>query len=125
VLIQANSLGRIGVSGDAFIPHLHIMRMDSQDFLHAEGLPTYFKIFAALSVRRQSMCDREQSMRDRSSSLESNLHFQLSRADRDGKPSPIQQQCSCLGAISCCGGWMGCSYLCCGAWTLSRETSWL
>ncbi len=38
-------LGRIGFSGDAFIPHLHMMRMDSPDFLHAEGLPIYFQDF--------------------------------------------------------------------------------
>lgn len=42
---QGDEIGEIGFAGDAFIPHLHYMLMDTPDILKAEGLPSYFRDF--------------------------------------------------------------------------------
>lgn len=42
---QGEEIGEIGFAGDAFIPHLHYMLMDTFDILKAEGLPSYFRDF--------------------------------------------------------------------------------
>ena len=46
---KGQMIGRIGFSGDAFIPHLHYMLMDGPDFLKAEGLPSYFHDFQRIN----------------------------------------------------------------------------
>lgn len=42
---QGQVVGEIGFAGDAFIPHLHYMLMDTADILKAESLPSYFRDF--------------------------------------------------------------------------------
>ena len=42
---QGQQIGEIGFAGDAFIPHLHYMLIDTPDILRAEGLPSYFRTF--------------------------------------------------------------------------------
>lgn len=42
---QGQDIGEIGFAGDAFIPHLHYMLMDTSDILKAESLPSYFRDF--------------------------------------------------------------------------------
>jgi Peptidase family M23 len=42
---QGQQIGEIGFAGDAFIPHLHYMLIDSPDILKAESLPSYFRDF--------------------------------------------------------------------------------
>ena len=42
---QGQQIAEIGFAGDAFIPHLHYMVMDSPNIVKAEGLPSYFRNF--------------------------------------------------------------------------------
>ena len=44
-VMRGQIIGQIGFTGDAFIPHLHYMLMNGPDFLHAEGVPSYFHDF--------------------------------------------------------------------------------
>jgi hypothetical protein len=57
---QGQQLGEIGFAGDAFIPHLHYMLMDSADIVKAEGLPSYFRNFRRVLGSKSEAVERGQ-----------------------------------------------------------------